>query len=279
MNLKKRVAGDRQLAANRKNAQSSTGPKTAAGKSVSSRNATTHGMCATTFVLSNEDLDDYLQVRDQYMQRFGPRDQTEVDLIDRMVHATWSLRRCWTVQNQTVNMRMLHMQPALAEEYADLPPSGHTAAAMEDLAKENVLALHFRYETAMTTQYQRALKSLLDTRRNYPLAPPGSCPQYPAFHQPEPHHPEPAAAPDPGPAEPLEPEIPPAMPSPASSLAVTGPYYQTNPIPISNAPRHPQIHSSAVDSLPRLAAPQASWHAPAETLPLSRNPIAGRTST
>jgi hypothetical protein len=38
------VASEKQIAANRRNAQRSTGPRTAAGKSISSRNALRHGL-------------------------------------------------------------------------------------------------------------------------------------------------------------------------------------------------------------------------------------------
>lgn len=38
------MASEKQIAANRRNAQRSTGPRTAAGKSVSSRNAFRHGL-------------------------------------------------------------------------------------------------------------------------------------------------------------------------------------------------------------------------------------------
>src|SRR5579884_2276255 len=45
----------RSLAANRRNAQKSCGPKTAAGKSRSSRNALRHGVTAKRDVLPDED--------------------------------------------------------------------------------------------------------------------------------------------------------------------------------------------------------------------------------
>ena len=49
------MATDRQIAANRANAKRSTGPKTAAGRSRSSRNAVRHGLsCPLDFAMSEK---------------------------------------------------------------------------------------------------------------------------------------------------------------------------------------------------------------------------------
>ena len=49
------MASERQIAANRLNAQASPGPRTAEGKAASSRNALTHGLTARTLLLEGED--------------------------------------------------------------------------------------------------------------------------------------------------------------------------------------------------------------------------------
>jgi len=51
------MVSERQRAANRANAKRSTGPKTAAGKLRSSRNALTHGLSASIFPSSAENSD------------------------------------------------------------------------------------------------------------------------------------------------------------------------------------------------------------------------------
>ena len=48
------MASPAQLAANRRNAQKSTGPRTAEGKKRASLNALKHGMTAKTVVLPHE---------------------------------------------------------------------------------------------------------------------------------------------------------------------------------------------------------------------------------
>ena len=49
----------RQFEANRRNAQSSTGPKTKAGKQRSRCNAVRHGLTAETVIATLEDAEDY----------------------------------------------------------------------------------------------------------------------------------------------------------------------------------------------------------------------------
>jgi hypothetical protein len=177
----------RRSEANRANAQKSTGPKTQGGKAISSRNAVRHGLCATSFVLDNEDLNEYNRFRDDHIARFGPRDVVEMDLVDRMVHASWNLRRAWTMENETLNLEMFRMKASLDTEFAEIPERTRTAFALEEVAKKPTFALLQRYAARQSNEYQRSLKTLLDLRKYVPLAPPG--PRVPD----EPNQPEPPA--------------------------------------------------------------------------------------
>ncbi len=161
----------RRLAANRANAAKSTGPKTDAGKAASSRNAVQHGLSATKFILANEDIHECRQLRDDYINRFLPRDQVEMDLVDRMAHATWTLRRCWTMSNELMNLQMLRMEAQLAAEYDNFPERTRTASAFETLASQPALALLNRYEARLSSEYQRALRTLLELRKSIPVGP------------------------------------------------------------------------------------------------------------
>ncbi len=164
----------RRIAANRANSALSTGPKTAAGKSISCLNAVRHGLSAGAFVVATEDLDEYISIRNDYMLRFGPRDRVEIDLVDRVVHSSWNLRRSWTLENELLDLQMLRMEAPLAKEYIDLPPEARLAAAVEELAKQPALALIQRYGGHAAYEYHRALKTLMEVMRGVPLAPPGA---------------------------------------------------------------------------------------------------------
>jgi hypothetical protein len=184
-----------RIQANRENAQKSTGPKTDAGKAAASQNAVRHGLCSTTFVCANESLDEYYELRDDYMARYAPRDQVEIDLVDRMVHATWNIRRTWTMENETLDLQRFRMEGSLDAQYSDVPERTRTAAAIEALAKQPALSLLQRYETRQANLYHRALKTLKEVQKDFPLAPNG-----------------PLRKPDPRPADQTNPTPSPAVP-------------------------------------------------------------------
>src|SRR6476469_9729266 len=84
----------RQIEANRRNAQKSTGPTSVTGKAVSSMNALKSGIHAKSLVLPSEKL------IDDYYQRHNP-DSPEARLyLDEVIHCEWLLRRYRTAETQ-----------------------------------------------------------------------------------------------------------------------------------------------------------------------------------
>ena len=65
------MATPAQLAANRANAQRSTGPRSVEGKSVSRFNALQHGADAASPIIPGEDPAEYQELADEYLQRFA----------------------------------------------------------------------------------------------------------------------------------------------------------------------------------------------------------------
>src|SRR2546428_11252189 len=62
-----------QIEANRRNAQKSTGPKTAQGRAVVSLNGLRHGLRAETAVLPFEDPAEFAKLKQELEQEFRPR--------------------------------------------------------------------------------------------------------------------------------------------------------------------------------------------------------------
>jgi hypothetical protein len=87
------MCSQKKLEANRRNAQKSTGPRTAEGKARSSRNAVTHGLFCQDAVLPGESQEQFDALRLEFLQRLCPQDLLELSLVDRIVLATWKLRR------------------------------------------------------------------------------------------------------------------------------------------------------------------------------------------
>jgi hypothetical protein len=66
------MATPNQIRANRENARKSTGPKSALGKRIASRNATRHGFYATSVLLPEEDADEFVRLGRRLALAYNP---------------------------------------------------------------------------------------------------------------------------------------------------------------------------------------------------------------
>jgi hypothetical protein len=89
------MATDRQIAANRQNAQKSTGPKIPEGCAAVRLNSVTHGLTAKTLVLPGESEEDFKAVFDSLAAEHDPATPTEQALVTQLAMATWRLRRLY----------------------------------------------------------------------------------------------------------------------------------------------------------------------------------------
>ena len=87
------VTSSKRVEANRKNAASSTGPRSATGKCRSRFNAVKHGMAARLPVLPGEDPEAFRAHRDAWTAELQPRGQVERQLVERAVRVSWQLQR------------------------------------------------------------------------------------------------------------------------------------------------------------------------------------------
>ena len=88
----------KQFETNRRNAQKSTGPKSADGKQRSSRNAVRHGLTAETVILPIEDVEDYQAFEEAVAASFDPDTSDERELILRLASLLWRLRRATSIE-------------------------------------------------------------------------------------------------------------------------------------------------------------------------------------
>jgi hypothetical protein len=82
-----------KLRANRENAKKSTGPKTARGKRIASRNAVKHGILAVAVPDEREDGDAFDLLVDQLCDDYEPVGVREHIQVQRVAAALWRLRR------------------------------------------------------------------------------------------------------------------------------------------------------------------------------------------
>ncbi len=94
MDTLKTPVSEARLAANRRNAQKSTGPRSDEGKAQSRLNALKHGMTAKVVVLPTEDAEEFERRRREWHEAYQTEGPIQRLLMDRAVHASWRLDRC-----------------------------------------------------------------------------------------------------------------------------------------------------------------------------------------
>jgi hypothetical protein len=92
------MATDAQIAANRRNAKASSGPKTAAGKARSSRNAQLFGLFSTTNCVQPPEQQEYDALCEALWKDLSPVGSTEQMFATEIVRGAWRLRRCAAVE-------------------------------------------------------------------------------------------------------------------------------------------------------------------------------------
>jgi hypothetical protein len=94
------VISDKQQAANRQNAQHSTGPKTLAGKAAVRFNALTWTLRARSLILPSDDPADYQQLWDALEAEWQPQTHTELYYLEQMSTSQWLLTRTAESENR-----------------------------------------------------------------------------------------------------------------------------------------------------------------------------------
>jgi hypothetical protein len=133
------MASAAQIAANRRNALKSTGPRTAAGKAVSSRNRLRHGLRARAPAMAGEDHANFERFRADLRAELAPRDAREALLAEVVAEGLWRHRR------------------AAQAEAALMNRAGTLALTHAQLAE---LLLILRYEVAASRAFHCALALL-----------------------------------------------------------------------------------------------------------------------
>ena len=130
-----------QIAANQANSQLSTGPKTEEGKSASSKNHLSHGLTyrgGMFILLPWEDAQEFNQLIVNLKSEYGPKNQTEMILVERMAQHHWLRNRAGLLQSNCF----------------------HDDGSID----EKRLALFLRYQTTNERAFHKCLNDLLRLR-------------------------------------------------------------------------------------------------------------------
>jgi hypothetical protein len=151
------MASKAQVAANRRNAEKSTGPQSARGKAAIGRNALSHGLTAARIICFDESEADFAAFAEGLRAALEPADPVEAQLAERIALCAWRLRRAYRVEAELFNA------------FRKTQPQFHDTeiGTVFDCATMQMAALA-RYETALDralSQAQRLLERYQARRR------------------------------------------------------------------------------------------------------------------
>jgi hypothetical protein len=123
-------------------ARHSTGPRTKAGKAVSSRNSRTHGCCSKQLVIQGESQEEFDELLQDWMEDYRPRGKSTRMLVQDAAEAQWVLNR-----NRN--------------RYNDLEASLQEKSALEWTEEDHKeMQRCLRYRTTAERSFSRALNTL-----------------------------------------------------------------------------------------------------------------------
>lgn len=101
---------------NKRNAQSSTGPRTRAGKARVATNAVRHGAYSEALFMLGESEEDFEKLKAGMVQSFAPVGPLETSMVERLVSLWWRMDRAklaanqflWLAGRRGLNYRLQH---------------------------------------------------------------------------------------------------------------------------------------------------------------------------
>jgi hypothetical protein len=144
-----------RLAANRANAQFSTGPKTAEGRAKSSLNAVRTGLTGRTVLLPSEDGEAYEAHLENYRREFQPVGIRETQLVQNLADAQWRLDRIPSLENGIFALGRVRYAELFLDSEAQHVLDAHILMTEAKHFKN----LHLQ-ESRLNRYYERDLKEL-----------------------------------------------------------------------------------------------------------------------
>ena len=158
----------KQIDANRRNAQNSTGPRTSEGKAHSAANGLKHGLTATQIVLPSEDAAEFDELAQAFRAEHDPQTPTELILLDQLIAAAWRLRRARSLETGFYERQIRPLNHYNPEK----DPAEHvTQIYLSDIGPKSMIDSLARYESRMERSFYRALAELRKLRASRPPSP------------------------------------------------------------------------------------------------------------
>jgi len=158
------MRSDKQNQASRNNGQKSQGPTTNEGKANSSHNSMRHNLSTGHLtLLSNEDPQVFHHHRDGFLLRFQPIDSVELDLVQKMIAATWRERRVEKMEAALFELEMARQQEDVDDEFEGVTPPVRQVLTLFGTTDATAAAnLLMRYGAAARRAFATAYRILRD---------------------------------------------------------------------------------------------------------------------
>jgi hypothetical protein len=166
-----------QVTANGRNAARSTGPKTAAGKARSARNALRHGLRSDLPVLPGERPGEWEAHRDGIVRSLAPAGGLETALAERVALGLWRLRRVTAYETAVTAQGIEEVSEKTRRQREEADDSAHPFLPDSDLGLAGRLAeaekelREVRQRQAEAAGPSRLLERLADLPPETPLPP------------------------------------------------------------------------------------------------------------
>src|ERR1019366_7911871 len=157
-NRRMTMATEQTIAANRLNAELSTGPKTEAGRKRSSLNALRHGLTGQVTAMTDEDRAAHDQLSKGLIQSLAPEGAMELQLAQRIATDSWRLNRASAIED---NIFALGQLPNGGQACPDVPQIDAALTTAHVFTQESKqLQLLTLYEQRLNRAVQKNLALL-----------------------------------------------------------------------------------------------------------------------
>lgn len=157
----------KKIAANRANAQKSTGPKTQAGKDVSRRNSLVHGLTAEVLLLDHEDPAEFGSLQGAIHAEYllpDTHDALSLEFADRLAMSLWRLRRVPVFERALIDWMTHRMHVTHDGPSGEMPGPKSAKGAMAFVPTGLSLAKSSQPDgDVQRLRTGRALEALLET--------------------------------------------------------------------------------------------------------------------
>jgi hypothetical protein len=168
------MASQKQIDANRRNAQRSTGPNTPEGKAATKFNSLKHGMTAVTAVLPHEDADSYSELRESFLDTYKPANAVEASLVETIANSYWRLLRARRVETAALDMGIRGLKKRHNASLAPIKDDDQSLVVVLNDNEDPMLNVE-RHQTKIERCYFKAIETLRkvqnDRRREERLNP------------------------------------------------------------------------------------------------------------